>query len=327
MSAVNVIHFSLDVSAMSRLAVESKNSTNATGKNNSLGRRAQIRACLFFVREEIFLERYQIGGQAIIEGVLMRGRNFIATAVRKSDGSIDLKTRRVRSISDRYPILKLPLIRGIVSIFESMTLGIKSMNDSARISGDEEQLTDSELKLTMILAIGFAIGFFIVIPDLTAKFLNSIDPNLVEGLTRIGMLLIYLTMISKFRGMNRILQYHGAEHQTINCYESGEDLTVENVRKCSRFHPRCGTSFLLIVILVSILIFGFIDLNDLWIRIASQILLLPIIAGISYELIRSKNPIVRSIISPLMYLQILTTRSPDDSMIEVAITALDAVKE
>ena len=319
MSAVNVIHFSLDVSAMSRLAVESKNSTNATGKNNSLGRRAQIRACLFFVREEIFLERYQIGGQAIIEGVLMRGRNFIATAVRKSDGSIYLKTRRVRSISDRYPILKLPLIRGIVSIFESMTLGIKSMNDSARISGDEDPLTDSELKLTIILAI--------VIPDLTAKFLNSIDPNLVEGLTRIGMLLIYLTMISKFRGMNRILQYHGAEHQTINCYESGEDLTVENVRKCSRFHPRCGTSFLLIVILVSILIFGFIDLNDLWIRIASQILLLPIIAGISYELIRSKNPIVRSIISPLMYLQILTTRSPDDSMIEVAITALDAVKE
>ncbi|MBR1421258.1 MAG: DUF1385 domain-containing protein [Selenomonadaceae bacterium] len=258
----------------------------------------------------------------------MRGRNFIATAIRKSDGSIDLKTRRVRSISDRYPILKLPLIRGIVSIFESMTLGIKSMNYSSQISSDDEDpLTDSELKLTIILAIGFAIGFFIVIPDLTAKFLNSIDPNLVEGLTRIGMLSIYLTMISKFRDMNRILQYHGAEHQTINCYESGEDLTVENVRKCSRFHPRCGTSFLLIVILVSILIFGFIDLNDLWIRIVSQILLLPIIAGISYELIRSKNPILRSIISPLMYLQILTTRSPDDSMIEVAITALDAVKE
>lgn len=313
---------------MSRLAVESKNSTNATGKNNSLGRRAQIRACLFFVREEIFLERYQIGGQAIIEGVLMRGRNFIATAIRKSDGSIDLKTRRVRSISDRYPILKLPLIRGIVSIFESMTLGMKSMNYSSQISSDDEDpLTDSELKLTIILAIGFMIGIFIVIPTLTAKFLDPLDPNFVEGLIRIGILLIYLTMISKFRDMNRILQYHGAEHQTINCYESGEDLTVENVRKCSRFHPRCGTSFLLIVILVSIFIFSFLNCNDLWIRILSQILLLPIIAGISYELIRSKNPIVRSIISPLMYLQILTTRSPDDSMIEVAIKALDVVKE
>ena len=282
-------------------------------------------------------EKYNIGGQAIFEGVMMKGRHLVATAVRKSDGSIAVNTRRVSSISDRYPILKLPFIRGVSSLFETMSLGIKELTHSEQIFDDgDEKLTDVELTVTIMLAVIFFILLFIFIPTmLTNIFLRYTSDlflfNLLEGMIRLGIFLTYLFAISRKNDMHRILKYHGAEHKTINCYESDEPLTVENVRKCSRIHARCGTNFLMITMLVSIFVFSFLDPRPYWLRNIFQILSLPIIVSISYEILRfagrSKNFLVHIAILPGLWLQHLTTLPPDDEMIEVAIKALEAVKD
>ncbi len=278
-----------------------------------------------------------VGGQAVIEGVMMRGFGKVATAVREPSGNINVQVNPVHSIAEKYPILKLPFLRGSVTLFESLILGIKSLSFSAQAAGeDEEQLTDKELAGTIIFAFALACGLFIAIPTFAAKFLHEItdDPvifNLAEGLLRLIIFLLYIFAISRMQDIQRVFQYHGAEHKTIFCYEADLPLTVENVRKFPRLHPRCGTAFLLIVMIVSIFVFAFLGWPDLWLRILSRIILLPVVAGIAYEIIRfagtSENPLVHLAIMPGLWLQYLTTREPDDSMIEVAIASLEAVQK
>ena len=281
------------------------------------------------------MEKPIVGGQAVIEGVMMRGYGKAATAVREPNGNISVRTVSVSSISDRYPVLKLPILRGAVSLFESLLLGMKALSFSAREAGEEtEQLTEREMAGTVILAIILACGLFVALPTFAAKFFRKFteDPfalNLAEGFLRLIIFLAYLIIISRMEDIKRTFQYHGAEHKTIYCYEADMPLTVANVKKFPRLHPRCGTSFLLIVMLVSIVVFAFLGWAELWIRILSRIMLLPLVAGLSYEIIRfssrSSNSFVSVAILPGLWLQYLTTREPDDSMIEVAIKSLEAV--
>lgn len=277
-----------------------------------------------------------VGGQAVIEGVMMRGFGKVATAVREPDGNINVQVKPVTSISERYPVLKLPILRGAVSLFESLMLGMKSLSFSAQAAGEEdEQLSDRELIGTIIFAIALACVLFLAIPTFAAKFFHTLtdDPiilNLAEGFLRLIIFLAYLFAISRMKDIQRVFQYHGAEHKTIFCYEADLPLTVENVKKFPRLHPRCGTAFLLIVMLVSIFVFAFLGWPDLWLRILSRIILLPVVAGLSYEIIRysarSSNSFVKLATLPGLWLQYLTTREPDDSMIEVAIKSLEAVQ-
>ena len=281
------------------------------------------------------MEKPIVGGQAVIEGVMMRGFGKVATAVREPDGNINVQVKPVNSISDKYPILKLPLLRGAVTLFESLILGIKSLSFSAQAAGEEdEQLSDTEMIATIFFALLLACVLFIAIPTFAAKFLNTLTEdhfilNLAEGFLRLIIFFAYIFFISRMKDIQRVFQYHGAEHKTIFCYEANLPLTVENVKKFPRLHPRCGTAFLLIVMIVSIFVFAFLGWPDLWLRISSRIILLPVVAGISYEIIRfagrSKNSFVRLAIMPGLWLQYLTTREPDDSMIEVAISSLEAV--
>ena len=276
-----------------------------------------------------------VGGQAVIEGVMMRGPGIAATAVRDPNGKIQVETKPVHSISERFPILKKPMLRGSVALIESLVIGMRSLSYSAKMAGEEdEQLSDKELAATIVISLALACILFIAIPTGAARFFHGVtdDPvflNLMEGFLRLGIFLLYLWGISRMKDIRRVFEYHGAEHRTIHCYEAGKPLTVENVQQFSRLHPRCGTNFLLIVMLVSIFVFAFLGWPDLWLRIASRILLLPVVAGISYELIRiaghSKNAIVQTAVKPGLWLQYLTTRPPKDDMVEVAIESLKAV--
>ena len=280
-------------------------------------------------------KKITIGGQAVIEGVMMRGPVFTATAVRTPDGKIEVSRRPVNSISDRYPIFKKPLLRGCVSLFESLVIGIRSLGYSAQMAGEEdEQLSDKELAGTMVFAFVLAAVLFIAIPTGAAKLFHVIteDPvflNLMEGVLRLAIFMAYIVGISRMKDIQRVFQYHGAEHKTIACFEAGEALTVENAMKHTRFHKRCGTSFLLIVMLVSIFVFAFLGWPSLAERIASRIVLLPVVAGISYELIRfsanSDNCLLGWAVKPGLWLQRLTTREPEPDMLEVAIESAKAV--
>lgn len=277
-----------------------------------------------------------VGGQAVIEGVMMRGKTHVAVAVRQPDGEISVDVRPVNSISDRYPILKKPFLRGVVSLVESLVMGMKALAYSAQVSGDEDEKLDSkEMALTIAVSAGLAILLFIVIPTWSMRFLTGITQdhmalNLAEGVLRMAIFLAYIAAISSMNDIQRVFQYHGAEHKTIYTYEAGLPLKVENVRPFSTLHPRCGTNFLVIVMLISMFIFTFLGWPSLLERIASRIILMPVIAGVSYELIRyagahTDNPLVRIAITPGLLLQKLTTRQPDDSQIEVAIASLKAV--
>ena len=281
------------------------------------------------------MAKLSVGGQAVIEGVMMRGPKDVATAVRDPNGRIQVETHPVSSIADRYPILKKPMLRGTVSLVESLMLGLRSLSYSAKMAGDEdEQLTDKEMAGTIIFALVLASILFIAIPTGAAKFFHFItdDPvflNLMEGFLRLAIFLAYIGGISRMKDIRRVFQYHGAEHKTIHCYEAGLPLTVANVQRFSRLHPRCGTNFLLIVMLVSIFVYAFLGWPSLIERIVSRILLLPVVAGISYELIRfagrTTNPVALKLIQPGLWLQYLTTRPPQDDMVEVAIESLKAV--
>lgn len=280
-------------------------------------------------------KKITIGGQAVIEGVMMRGPELVATAVRNPQGRIELEVKPVNSIADRYPIFKKPMLRGCVSLFESLVMGIRSLGYSAQMAGEEdEQLTDKELAGTMIFAFALAAVLFIAIPTGAAKLFHVIteDPvflNLMEGFLRLFIFMAYIFAISRMKDIQRVFQYHGAEHKTIACFEAGEALTVENVARHTRLHKRCGTSFLLIVMLVSIFVFAFLGWPDLAERIASRIILLPVVAGISYEIIRfsanSDNCLLGWAVKPGLWLQKLTTREPEPEMIEVAIESAKAL--
>lgn len=250
-----------------------------------------------------------VGGQAVIEGVMMRGKTHVAVAVRQPDGEISVDVRPVNSISDRYPILKKPFLRGVVSLVESLVMGMKALAYSAQVSGDEDEKLDSkEMALTIAVSAGLAILLFIVIPTWSMRFLTGITQdhmalNLAEGVLRMAIFLAYIAAISSMNDIQRVFQYHGAEHKTIYTYEAGVPLKVENVRPFSTLHPRCGTNFLMIVMLISMFIFTFLGWPSLLERIASRIILMPVIAGVSYELIRyagahTDNPLVRIAITP-----------------------------
>ena len=276
-----------------------------------------------------------VGGQAVIEGVMMRDVNKTATAVRLPNGEIEVETHPVTSIRDRYPVLNLPLIRGSVIMVESLVIGMRALSFSAQAAGEEdEQMTKKEIAMTILFALVLASVLFIVIPTGAAHLAAAYtdDPivfNLIEGGIRLAVFLLYIWGISFMGGIRRVFQYHGAEHKTIHCYEAGEALTVENVQKFPRLHPRCGTNFLLIVMVVAIVFHVFFGWPDLWLRILSRLAVLPVVAGVSYEIIRfagrSENRIVRIMITPGLWLQYLTTRPPADEMVEVAIESLKAV--
>ena len=276
-----------------------------------------------------------VGGQAVIEGVMMRDAHRTATAVRLPSGDIDVETRTVSSIRDRYPVLNLPLIRGSVIMVESLIIGMRALSFSAQAAGEEdEQMTKKEIAMTILFALVLASILFIVIPTGAAHLAAAYtdDPivfNLIEGGIRLMVFLLYIWGISFMGAIRRVFQYHGAEHKTIHCYEAGEALTVENVQKFPRLHPRCGTNFLLIVMVVAIVFHVFFGWPDLWLRILSRLAILPVVAGVSYEIIRfagrSENHLVHILITPGLWLQYLTTRPPADEMVEVAIESLKAV--
>ena len=280
-------------------------------------------------------KKLSVGGQAVIEGVMMRGPHKVAVAVRQPDGEIAVDVNPVNSIRDKYPILKKPLLRGVIALFESLYDGIKALAYSAQVSGEEdEQLTGKEMAMTIGTSVLLAVGLFIVIPTWSMRFLHELteDPmmlNLAEGVLRMVIFLAYIAAISSMEDIQRVFQYHGAEHKTINCFEAGVPLTPENVKKYSRYHKRCGTSFLFIVMIVSIIVFMFIDAPSAWMRMLIRLLLVPVIAGISYEFImfagRSDSWIANALSAPGKWVQRLTTREPDLDMIEVAIASVEAV--
>lgn len=281
-------------------------------------------------------EKTYVGGQAVIEGVMMRGPEYIATAVRTPSGEITIKKDPVHSLGEKYPILKKPFIRGTIALGESLVYGMKSLSYSAQAAGEEEeQLTTKQMAATMTFSAVLAIIFFLVIPTYGAKFIpgvadSTVRLNIVEGILRLAIFLLYIWGISLTSDIRRVFEYHGAEHKTIWTYEAGEALTVENVKKHSRLHPRCGTNFLLIVMVVSIFVFAFLGWPNLVERIISRIILMPVVAGISYEFIRlagrSENRVIQTLVKPGLWLQYLTTREPHGDQIEVAIKALEAAK-
>lgn len=277
-----------------------------------------------------------VGGQAVIEGVMMRGPKHTATAVREADGNIVVDTYDTTSISDTYPILKKPLLRGCVALYESLVIGMKALAFSAKAAGeDEEEMTSKEIALTMVFSTVAAIALFLALPTYAAKLIPGIGDNhfvlnIVEGNIRLILFLLYVWGIGQTKDIQRVFQYHGAEHKTIHTYEDDEPLTVENVRRHSRLHARCGTNFLMIVMVTSIFVFAFLGWPSLWERILSRVILMPVVAGIAYEVIRlagrSDSGIVKFFIAPGLWLQYMTTREPDDDQIEVAIKALESVR-
>ena len=282
-----------------------------------------------------------IGGQAVIEGVMMKAPKGWTVAVRDMKGDIHVKREPLLELPK---ILKVPMLRGVVALFHAMFLGIKAIEFSASKAYDEDEKPMSPMVIS--LTIGFAfiigIGLFILLPLYGTKLLgfvfNSVAGssfifNLVDGIIRVFVFLIYVTGIGLWKEMRRIFEYHGAEHKVIHAYEAGEELNVENARHFSPLHPRCGTSFLLIVMVTSILIFSFIPQSWPFIyKFLARLVLIPVIAGLSYELLRfsskmKDNPVMNFMIMPGLLLQRLTTREPDDRQIEVAITALKEVLE
>ncbi|NLK08861.1 MAG: DUF1385 domain-containing protein [Firmicutes bacterium] len=279
---------------------------------------------------------FSYGGQAVIEGVMMRGRQSLAIAVRRGDGLV-FHEEDLAPWSSRYPVLGWPIVRGTAALIEAMSMGIKSLSFSASqfAEEEEEELTAKDIVLTMGLALLLTVGLFIALPAFIIGFVQSavthnVVLNLVEGLIKTSFFVLYIIGISFMPDIRRVFEYHGAEHKTINCYEAGEPLTVENVAKYTTVHRRCGTNFMLIVLFTSVIVFSFFGRPPVVQRVLLHVGLLPVVAGISYELVRlagRPNPPlwVEIIARPGLLLQKLTTREPDHEQIEVAISALQAV--
>ena len=277
------------------------------------------------------------GGQAVMEGVMIRSRDHLVVCVRQPNNEIVTKTEELHSLSEKYSFLKLPFLRGILALFETLYSGIKGIYFSANAAfGDdeEESLNPKEIAVVVVVAICFSILLFSVTPFFLTSLLNlggGVLFNIAEGVVRISFLLVYLAVVSLFGDFKRIFQYHGAEHTAINAYEAGVELNVENVRKYSRFHARCGTSFILIVTLISILFFSILPSADYLVRLSYRVVLIPVISSVSYELLKLSDRyrdsrIMRVLVAPGLALQHLTTRQPEDEMIEVAIKAVKDVE-
>lgn len=298
-----------------------------------------------------------IGGQAVIEGVMLRdGSNGnVAVANRLENGEINVIKKNAVSMAKKNKFFSLPLIRGVVSFIESLVVGTKTLMDSAEVVGGDaaeeyepskfERFLSEKLKIkletvvitiSVILGLALALVLFTFIPTLITGLLRrftdvNILLSLCEGIIKVIVFILYIFIVSKQKDIKRVFQYHGAEHKTINCYEADMEVTVENVRGCSRIHPRCGTSFMFFVMVVSILLFSLISWDKLAVRILLKILLMPVVAGVSYEIIRfsgkTKSKLVHALVSPGLMLQKITTAEPDDSQIEVGIASLKALTE
>lgn len=298
--------------------------------------------------------RTSIGGQALIEGILMRGPEKQAIAVRRPDGGIELKVDELTLIKEKYPILGLPFIRGTVNFLDSMVRGVQALMFSAEFYPEDEDSNSEpsrfeqwlEKKLgsdafnqaviyfAVILGVAFSVGLFILLPALVFGLLQNVIPsffvrNLVEGVVRIVLFFLYLILCSKQSDIKRVFCYHGAEHKTIFCYEKGLPLTVENVRKMPRHHPRCGTSFMFVIMVFAILIFSVVRVKSVLLQLVCKLLLLPVIVGITFEfnryLGRHDHLLSRFCAAPGLWMQNFTTNEPDDSMIECAIEAMKQV--
>ena len=297
-----------------------------------------------------------IGGQAVLEGIMMRHKDVYSVAVRRPDGEIEVKTQPYKSLVKSEALKRTPIVRGVFNFIESLVVGMKCLTYSASFFEEEEEgareapvLSQKEkeeaeqkkqkqdnmlMGMTVAISIVLSVAIFIMLPYFIASFLRRVTDSesliaIAEACVRLVIFLGYIALISRMKDIQRVFMYHGAEHKCINCVEHGLDLTVENVMKSSREHKRCGTSFLLFVMIVSIIFFLFIRVSSPWLRVVVRLLLVPVIAGVSYEIIRlagnSDNRFVNLLSKPGLALQRLTTREPDESMVEVAIAAVEAV--
>ena len=292
-----------------------------------------------------------IGGQAVIEGIMMKNKDEYATAVRKPNGEIEVEKETYVSLTERVKLFSLPFVRGVFSFADSMILGMKTLTWSASFFEDDEDVQPGKfelwldkvfgeklegvlMSLVMVFSVVMAIGIFMVLPLVIAGVFRKVITSetvmaVIEGIIRIAIFITYIKLVSRMEDIRRTFMYHGAEHKCINCIEHGMELTVDNVRKSSKQHKRFGTSFLLIVMVISILFFMVVRVDTLWLRILSRIVLVPVIAGVSYEFLRlagrSDAKIVDILSRPGLWMQNLTTKEPDDKMIEVAIRAVETV--
>lgn len=293
----------------------------------------------------------RIGGQAVIEGVMMKNMDRYAVSVRKPDGKIETKVEECVSFAEKHPLFQLPVFRGMANFLESMVIGMKTLNYSASFYEDEEEQTESRTEqllekilgekaekiimgIVLVFSLAISIGLFMILPYIASEALGKLIRNeyvilFMEGIIRIAIFLGYIVLISRMEDIKRVFMYHGAEHKTINCLEAGVPLTPENVDNFSRLHKRCGTSFIFIVMIISMVFFFFIRVDTIWLRIVLRLLFLPLVAGVSYEFIRlagsSDHPLVQIFSKPGLALQKLTTKEPDHSMIEVAIASVEGV--
>ena len=297
------------------------------------------------------MKKCDVGGQAIIEGVMMRGSKGLATAIRTPSGKIEVNVKKTKPITKKYKFLNIPIIRGAVVLIDSLIVGIKTLNYSASFFEEDEEESKFDIWLkeklgdkgandllvtfTMMISLLVAAGLFLGIPTAIASLfkntgISSVALNLIEAIIRIAILITYMFLISKLDDIYRVFQYHGAEHKTIFCYEADEKLTVENVRKFGRLHPRCGTNFLFLTMLVSVILFSLTGWGGFWQRLILRIVLMPIVAGITYEIIkwlgRTESKLGKIIAYPGLKLQELTTKEPDDAQLEVAIESLKAAE-
>ena len=293
----------------------------------------------------------RIGGQAVIEGVMMKNMDRYAVSVRKPNGKIETKVEECVSFAEKHPLFKLPILRGMVNFLESMVIGMQTLNYSASFYEDAEEQTEEKTEqflekflgekaekvimgIVLVFSLAISIGLFMILPYIASEAAGKLIHNeygilLMEGVIRIVIFLGYIVLISQMEDIKRVFMYHGAEHKTINCLEAGVELTTENVDNYSRLHKRCGTSFIFIVMIISMVFFFFIRVDTIWLRIVLRLLFLPLVAGVSYEFIRlagsSDHPLVQIFSKPGLALQKLTTKEPDHSMIEVAIASVEGV--
>ncbi|HHW24182.1 MAG TPA: DUF1385 domain-containing protein [Bacillota bacterium] len=293
-----------------------------------------------------------VGGQAVLEGVMMKSKDRYSVAVRLEDGDIDITSERLVPLKNKYKILGWPLIRGVVNFGEMLALSYKTLEISARATGVEDEASETKFEkwlrekfgrgivdvimvISTILGVGLGLGLFFFLPSLVTKGIDILSGgslglarNLIEGVIKIGIFVGYIALVSLIPDIRRTFEYHGAEHKSIFCYESGEELTIENVKKYSRFHPRCGTSFLIVMLLISVLLYSLpiFTWDNMLLRMLTKLIFLPLLVALGYEFIRyagrHDNALVRALSAPGLWMQRLTTREPDERQIEVAIAAL-----
>lgn len=295
--------------------------------------------------------RGKVGGQAVLEGVMMRCGENVATTVRRDDGTTVTKNSKFVPLRKKCRFFQLPLVRGVVNFIDSLRLSLSTLNDSAEMLGIDEGMEESKLEkwlkkhfgksamdflmgVSMVLGVALAMFLFIFLPTFLTGLLEKLTGDLglwksvIEGVMKVLIFVAYLLLVSLMKDIRRTFEYHGAEHKSIFCYESGEELTVENVKKHSRFHPRCGTSFMFVMILLGIVIGLFIPWGNKFVRVGIKLLVFPLVVGIGYEFLmyagKHDNALIRALSAPGLWMQRITTREPDDSQIECAIASIKA---